>query len=65
MVLSDEDVAKFQALYRSEFGTEISRADAYEKGIGLLRLMSIVYKPMTKEEYESTLPLLHQNITTL
>jgi len=52
MVLLDEDIIKFQALYRSEFGMEISREDAYEKGIKLLRLMSSVYKPMTEKEYE-------------
>lgn len=52
MVLSDEDILKLQALYKSEFGMEISREDAYERGIKLLRLMSVVYKPMTQEEYE-------------
>ena len=52
MRLTDEDIGKFQALYKSEFGMEISREDAYEKGIKLLRLMSIVYQPMTEEEHE-------------
>lgn len=51
MRLSDEDITKFQTLYKSEFGMEINREDAYEKGVKLLRLMSIVYKPMTKEEH--------------
>lgn len=69
MVLSDEDIVKFQALYKSEFGMEISREDAYEKGVKLLRLMSIVYKPMTEKEYaqiqkhrEDTLVLLANKI---
>ena len=69
MVLSDEDIAKFQALYRSEFGMEISREDAYEKGIKLVQLMSAVYKPMTEKEYEqiqkhrkNTLPLLQKRL---
>ena len=72
MVLSDEDIVKLQALYKSEFGTEISREEAYEKGIKLLRLMSVVYKPMTEKEYElvqkhrkDTLPLLQKRITNL
>lgn len=55
MVLSDEDILRFQALYKSEFGMEISRDEAYEKGTKLLGLMSIVYKPMTEEEYELAL----------
>lgn len=53
MALSDEDIRKFQALYKSAFGIEISREDAYESGIKLLRLMSLVYKPMTAQEFAS------------
>lgn len=67
MVLSDEDIVKFQTLYKSAFGVEISREDAYESGIKLLRLMSLVYKPMTEQEFASiqkhrqdTLPLLQK-----
>ena len=70
MVLSDEDIVKFQALYKSEFGMEISREDAYEKGIKLLQLMSSIYKPMTEKEYEfvqkhriDTLPLLKEKLS--
>ncbi len=69
MRLKDEDISKFQTLYRSEFGMEISREDAYEKGIKLLRLMSIVYQPMTLNEYthiqqhrKDTLSLLSRNL---
>jgi len=72
MTLTDEDIAKFQALYRSEFGMEITREAAYEKGIKLLGLMSIVYKPMTEKEYElvqkhrkDTLPLLQKRISNI
>jgi len=72
MRLTDEDIVKFQALYKSELGMEISREDAYEKGIKLLRLMSAVYRPMTEKEHEviekhrkDTLPLLQQRITQL
>ena len=52
MVLSDEDILKFQSLCKSEFGMEISREDAYEQGVKLLQLMSVVYRPMTEEEYK-------------
>ena len=69
MVLSDEDIIKFQALYKNELGMEISKEDAYEKGIKLLTLMSSVYKPMTKKEYEliqqhriDTFPLLIEKL---
>lgn len=70
MILTDADIQKFQALYRSEFGMEISAEEAYEKGIKLVRLMSAVYRPMTKEQFEKiqkhridTLPLLIKRIT--
>lgn len=69
MRLSDEDITKFQTLYKSYFGKEISREDAYEQGIKLVRLLSIIYKPMTEEEFnlvqqrrQDTLPLLHKKI---
>lgn len=71
-MLSDEDIAKFQNLYKSHFGIEISREDAYEQGIKLVRLMSIVYKPMTEDEFKrvqehrkATLPLLLKRITNV
>lgn len=51
--LLTSDIEKFQSLYRSEFGIELSKEDAYEKGVKLLRLMSIVYRPMTESEHTS------------
>lgn len=69
MQLTDQDITKFQALYQSEFSMEISREEAYEKGIKLIRLVKLIYKPMTKEEHEQiqkhrqdTLPLLQKSI---
>lgn len=52
MVLSDEDITKFQTLYKIEFGIEISKEDAYKQGVQLLKLVTIVYKQMTKKEYK-------------
>ena len=49
-MLTNNDIKKFQALYKEEFGTEISKEEALEQGIKLLSLMSHVYKPMTQEE---------------
>jgi len=54
MVIDDADILKFQELYKQHFGMEISREDAYEKGLKLARLMSLVYKPMTQEEFDRT-----------
>lgn len=51
-MLTNEQVRKFQEIYKQCFGKEISKEDAYEQGVKLVRLMEIIYKPMTKEEYE-------------
>ena len=65
MLLLDADIKKFQELYKARFGVDISKDEALAKGTQLLRLMELVYKPMTKEEHElihkrrlETLPLL-------
>lgn len=49
MVLSDENIKEFQALYKEHFGIEISKADAYENGTKLLRLISLIYRPTDEE----------------
>ena len=51
-MLSDEQIKKFQMLYLKRFGKEISREEAYEKGIKLMRLVEITYQPMTEAEYK-------------
>jgi len=52
-MLSDAQITKFQTLYKEQFGKEISRKEALEKGIKLMRLVELVYKPITQEEYEA------------
>ena len=51
-MLSDEQITKYQTLYKNRYGKEISREEAYEKGIKLMRLVEITYKPMTETEYQ-------------
>jgi hypothetical protein len=52
MMLSDEQITKFQMLWEKRFGEKISRQEAYEKGIKLIRLVELTYKPMTEDEYK-------------
>ncbi|HOX30534.1 MAG TPA: hypothetical protein P5080_05085 [Candidatus Paceibacterota bacterium] len=52
MVLSDNDIAKFQELYEKYLGKKIGKQEAYEKGIKLVNLMSLIYKPITQEELD-------------
>lgn len=51
-MLTEEQITKFQTLYRKRFGKEISREQALEKGIKLIRLIEIIYKPMTEAEFQ-------------
>ena len=51
-MLSIEQIIKFQTLYKSRFGKEISREEAYEQGAKLIRLIELIYKPMTEAEYQ-------------
>lgn len=52
-MLTNNQISQFQILYKNHFGKEISREEALEKGIKLLRLVEIIYKPMTEEQFEN------------
>lgn len=51
-MISKEALEEYKRIYRKEFGKEISDAEALEQATKLLRLMEIVYKPMTKKDFE-------------
>jgi hypothetical protein len=50
-MLTDEQVMKFQTIYKNRFGKEISREDALDRGIKLVRLMKLIYTPITEKEF--------------
>jgi hypothetical protein len=51
-MLNNEQIVKFQALYKQQFGKEISHEEANEKGATLVRLVSLIYKPMSTTQYK-------------
>ena len=51
-MLSIQQIAKFQKLYEKLFDKEIGRNEVCEKGVKLIRLIELIYKPMTKNEYK-------------
>lgn len=51
MTVSPKALEEYKEIYRKQFGKDISDADALEQATKLLRLMEIVYKPMTKEDF--------------
>ncbi len=50
-MLSDERITKYQELHKKRFGKEISREHALEQGTKLIRMMELIYKPITEKEY--------------
>lgn len=60
-MLTTDQVTKFQMLYEKHFGKKISREEAYEQGVKLMRLVQLTYKPMTKEEYKNIQKERNQN----
>lgn len=44
MQLSDENIETFRGLHLKKFGVEITKAEAMEKGIRLVRLFEIILK---------------------
>ncbi|MCB9823470.1 hypothetical protein H6802_00710 [Candidatus Nomurabacteria bacterium] len=55
MKISEAQLTSFKALYKQHFGEELSREDALEKALKLVRMMQLVYKPMTKEQYQQVI----------
>jgi len=50
MELSNEQIAGFQELYEDQFGIRLDKKQALNKALELLDLMSIVHKPITKDQ---------------
>ena len=51
-MISREALGEYKKIYKKQFGKNISDAEALEQATKLLNLMKIVYKPMTREEFE-------------
>jgi len=51
--LTENQIQEFMRLWKNHFGHEISRKDAFSQGIKLVRLMELVYRPMTENDYQS------------
>lgn len=50
MEIAPEQLDKFRAIYRAKFNIDLTPQEALEKAIPLLRLMQIVYQPMTEAD---------------
>jgi len=50
VTLTDKDIKNFRAIYKEQYGTNISKQEAVEQGLKLFNLLSVVYKPITIEQ---------------
>jgi len=51
-MLTNEEVEKYRKIYKARFGKKITKEEAYEQGAKLLRLVQLVWKRMTEDEYK-------------
>lgn len=53
MNLTDENILEFQMLYKKHFGTEITKEQALEKGLRLIRLVEAVSRVIADEQRDA------------
>ena len=51
-MLSKDQIKRLQILYKQLLNREITDEEAQEQGSALLRLVELVYTPMTEEEFK-------------
>ena len=51
--LLNHHIEKFKEIFKAKFGVELTDDQAREKGSKLYRLMKLIYKPMTKDEFKT------------
>ena len=51
-MISKERLEEFKRIYKKKFRKEISNQDALEKATKLLRMVELIYKPITQEDYD-------------
>ncbi len=54
MILSDEDIAKYQEIHKKYYGVEISKEEAYKSGSALIRFIEVVCKTVAREQSSCT-----------
>ncbi len=49
-MIADEHITEFQALYKAHFGIELTKAQALEKGLRVIRLIEAVSRALADEK---------------
>ena len=50
MQISSHHIAEFQSIYKEQFGITLSIQDAHSKVLRAIRLIQLLYHPMTHDE---------------
>lgn len=56
MDLTDKNISEFQMLYKKHFGVEITKEQALEKGLRLIRLVEVVSRAVASEQKNAQNP---------
>jgi len=56
MNFTDDNILEFQMLYEKHFGTEITKEQALEKGLRLIRLVEAVSRAVADEQRNAQNP---------
>ena len=51
MKFTEQELDSFIALYKKEFGDELSRAEAQQKATSLVSMVKLTYIPMTEKQF--------------
>ena len=51
-MVSPEALKEFKRIWKAEYGTDISDAEALPKAVALLTLFDVIYRPITKAQAE-------------
>ena len=64
-MLSKEAIDEFKAIYRKEFGEEVSDAEAGELGESLISLFKVIYRPIPKGRRAMPFPEKNDTLSNL
>ncbi len=55
MKFTERELDNFIALYKQEFGDNLTRNQAQQKATSLVSIVKLTYVPMTKKEFEENM----------
>jgi hypothetical protein len=51
-MISEKALKEYKTIYKKEYGIDLSDKEALEQATRLLNLMKIIYRPISKDDYE-------------